>query len=52
MFRFIDDLHAVNNHLEFGRNFKNIFPLELQFKEKNIPILKASYLDLSIYNSK
>ena len=36
MFRFIDDLCARNYHQEFVRNFKNIFPTQLQLKNENI----------------
>ena len=47
-FRFIDDLCAIVNHLEFGRNFKNIYPSELLLKKENISTSEASFLDLSI----
>ena len=48
MFHFIDNLFAINNHLEFDRNFKNIYPSELHLKKDNISACKASFLDLSI----
>ena len=47
-FRFIDDLCAMNNHLELNRNFKNICPPELQLKKENVSTSEASFLDLSI----
>ena len=47
-FRFIDDLCAINNRLEFDRNFKNIYLSEVQLKKENIPTSKASILDLFI----
>ena len=48
MFRFIDNLCVISDHLEFDRNFKNIYPTELQLKKENISTSEASFLDLSI----
>ena len=42
-FCFIDDLCAINDHLEFDRNFKNTFPSELQIKKENISTSEASF---------
>ena len=46
--RFIDDLCAINDHVGFDRNFKNIHPSKLQFKMKTFQLSEASFLDLSI----
>ena len=48
VFRFIDDLCAINDNLEFKNNFKNIYPPELELKQENISLNEASFLDLSI----
>ena len=48
VFRFIDDLCAVNDDFEFRKNFKNIYPSELELKEENISPSEATFLDLSI----
>ena len=48
VFRFIDDLCAINDDFEFRKNFKNIYPPELELKEENISTSHASFLDLSI----
>ena len=45
-FHFIDGLCAINNHLDFDRYFKNIYPSELQVKKKNISTSGASMLDI------
>ena len=47
-FRFIDGFCAIKEHLEFDRNFKNIYSSELKLKKKNISTSKASFLDLSM----
>ena len=48
VFRFIDDLCAINDSFEFRKNFKNIYPPELELKEENTSPTQASFLDLSI----
>ena len=51
-FRFIDDLCVINDHLEFDRNFKNIYSSELRLNKENISTSEASFLDLSIITEK
>ena len=34
IFRFIDDLNAINDNGEFEKNIKNIYPEELELKKK------------------
>ena len=46
IYRFVDNLCAINGHLEFGTNFKDIYPSELEPTEENIPSFEIS-LDLS-----
>lgn len=46
IYRFVDNLCAINGHLEFGTNFKDIYPSELEPKLENIPTFQIS-LDLS-----
>ena len=48
VFRFIDDLSAINDGGEFEKGFKDIYPEELELKRENIGILEASFLDLEI----
>ena len=45
IFRFIDDLIAINDDKEFENNIKNIYPEELELKKENIGDQQASYLD-------
>ena len=45
MFRFIEKLCAINSHLEFDRNFQNIYPSELQLRKENISTSEALFLD-------
>ena len=45
-FSFVEDMCAIYDHLEFGRNFKNIYPLELKFKKEKISSSEVSFLDL------
>ena len=47
-FCFINDLCAINDHLEFDRNFKNIYPSGIKLKKKGISTSQASFLNLSI----
>ena len=37
----------INGHLEFDRNFKNVYPSELQHKNENILTSKVAFLNLS-----
>ena len=37
---------TINDHLEFGKNFKDTYPSELELKKENIPTSEAS-LELS-----
>ena len=48
VFRFIDDLCAVNDDGEFEKNIKNIYPEELELKKENAGLDHASFLDLNI----
>ena len=48
IFRFIDDLLAINDHGEFGKSFMEIYPPELILNKENISDLKTTFLDLLI----
>ena len=48
LFRFIDDLSALNDSGEFERNTLNIYPEELELGKENQNDLEATFLDLSI----
>ena len=48
IFRYIDDLIALNNNNEFDKHYKEIYPPELELKKENIDPTEASFLDLSI----
>jgi len=48
LFRFIDDLNAINDGGLFENNFKNIYPEELELGKENSDNLEASFLDLHI----
>ena len=48
-FRFIDDLLALNDHEEFARAWKEIYPSELILNRENVDINSATFLDLFIY---
>ena len=58
VFRFIDDLIALNDDDEFLRSYKEIYPKEMELKVENQVIDNASFLDLglhvedNIFNSK
>ena len=43
---FTDNMYVINDYLELDRNFKNIYPSELQFRRKNLQLLK--HYDLAI----
>ena len=46
MFRFIDDLAAINDGGEFENSFHEIYPPELELKKENIGNTEGSFLDL------
>ena len=48
IFRFIDDLIALNDNDEFMRSHKDIYPPEMELKVENENNYSASYLDLAI----
>ena len=48
VFRYIDDLLAVNDNGEFENNIINIYPKELELKKENIGYEHATFLDLDI----
>ena len=48
VFRFIDDLIALNDNDEFMRSHKDIYPPEMELKVENENYYSASFLDLAI----
>ena len=48
VFRFIDDLCAINDDEEFEKNIIKIYPVELELKKENIGYEEATFLDLNI----
>ena len=48
VWRYIDDLNAVNNDSIFESNIPNIYPSELELKKENDGYLNATFLDLDI----
>ena len=46
VFRFIDDLIALNDNDEFMRSHKDIYPPEMELKVENENKYSASYIDL------
>ena len=48
VFRFIDDLIALNDNDEFMRSYKDIYPPEMELKVENEDNLSASFLDLAL----
>ena len=50
IFRFIDDLNSINDdaEFEFGSNYSNIYPEELQLDKRNTNKHEANFLDLNI----
>ena len=48
IFRFIDDLNAINDAGEFENNYQHIYPEELELGKENSNNLDASFLDLDI----
>ena len=58
VFRFIDDLIALNDDDEFLRSYAEIYPKEMELKPENQSTESGSYLDLDlkidekVFNSK
>ena len=48
IFRFIDDLGAINDDGEFGSHFNEIYPPEMELTRENTTLTEASFLDLDI----
>ena len=48
IYRFIDDLCALNNHGHMDRHWKEIYPPELQLNKENDNDNNATFLDLNI----
>ena len=48
VFRFIDDLNALNDWDEFSKSYKDIYPPELELGKENDDPSNASFLDLDI----
>ena len=48
VFRFLDDLIAINDWKEFGKCFKNIYPIELDLGKENSGDRSATFLDLHV----
>ena len=38
----------MNHHLEFGKNYEDIYPPKLELKKERITVSKVSFLNLSI----
>ena len=48
VFRFIDDLLAVNDGEEFEKHFSEIYPPELELNKENVINTQTSFLELDI----
>ena len=48
IFRFIDDINAINDAEEFKKYFQFIYPEKLELGKENSSNLEASFLDLDI----
>ena len=48
IYRFIDDLIALNDGSEFEKHFAQIYPTELELKKENITSDETSFLELKI----
>ena len=48
VFRFIDDLIAINDNDEFLKSYKEIYPQQMELKVENQGTIKASHLDLDL----
>ena len=47
-FYFIGDLFAINDHLEFDKKYKDIYPSDLGLEKKSTSSSEASFWDVSI----
>ena len=45
VFRFIDDLTAINDGEEFEKSCKEIYPPELELKKENVGYSEGSFLN-------
>ena len=48
VFRFIDDLLAINDGNEFEKHYREIYPPELELKKENVTNIQTSFLELDI----
>ena len=48
VFRYIDDLLAINDNGEFEKNYAEIYPPELELKKENDNKDRASFLDFQL----
>ena len=48
VFRFIDDLIAINDNDEFLKSYKEIYPQQMELKVENQGTIKATHLDLDL----
>lgn len=48
LFRFMEDLYAISDHLAFDKNYKDIYPSEPELKKESISTSEESFLVLSI----
>ena len=48
VFRFIDDLIAINDNDQFLKSYKEIYPQQMDLKVENQGTMKASHLDLDL----
>jgi len=48
IFRYIDDLLAMNDGNEFEKHFMEIYPRELELKKENVANTETSFLELDI----
>ena len=48
IFRYIDDLLAINDGGEFEKHYSEIYPSELELKKENVINTETSFLELSI----
>ena len=49
VFRFIDDLLAINDGNEFENYYSDIYPSELELQKENVTNSETSFLELSIH---
>ena len=48
VFRYIDDLLAINDNGEFEKNYAEIYPPELELKKENNNKDRSSFLDFQL----